>query len=396
MLTISKQPQGRFALFRLGFRPFFLGAAIFAAVSTLLWMLVLVFNQAIHINLPGIAWHAHEMIFGYSMAIIAGFLLTAVRNWTGMATASGVPLLGIFTLWLLARILPFWPGAYANIAMACCDIAFGVFLTIAVTIPIMRAKAWRQLAIVSKLALMILANLCFYAGLHGWLGNGMTIGIYTGFYLIIALILTMGRRVIPFFVERGVGYEVKLDNRRWLDLSSMVLFLLFFISDIFFAAKQLSAFIAIILFLLHGIRAYGWHTRGIWRKPLLWSLFIGYGFIILAFPLYSASVYFGLSPFLSVHAFAFGGIGVISFSMAARVSLGHTGRNVHLAPPALIYCLIMLVAGAILRVIVPIFAPGHYLLWLASSQILWIMSFVGFVVVYTPMLVSPRIDGQAG
>ena len=397
MLSISESKKSkRFALFNLGFRPFFLGATFFAALSILLWTLMLVFEQPIQINMPPIAWHAHEMIYGYTMAIIAGFLLTAVKNWTGRATLSGWPLILLFSLWAIARIAAFSSHASALHLMALADTFFGVFLIVATAIPIIQAKSWRQLAILSKLSLLVASNICFYYGLFGVLETGIHIGIYCGFYLIIALILTMGRRVIPFFTERGVDYKVDITNRLWLDISSMLLFLVFFIADVFFLAKQLAAVAALLLLILHGIRLYSWYTPGVWKKPLLWGLFLGYGFIVLAFPLYAAAVYFGISPFLSIHAFTYGGIGMITLSMIARVSLGHTGRDVHNPPAITAYLLGLLALGVVCRVIAPLLAPSHYTFWLASSQFLWIMSFAGFVITYAPVLLASRIDDQFG
>ena len=397
MLPTSKPNKpASFVFFETGFRPFFLGATIFAATSMLLWMLMLVFQQPIEVNMPSITWHAHEMIYGYTMAIIAGFLLTAVKNWTGLPTVSGWSLALLFGLWLIARIAPYCTHTNSIHLMAIADILFGIALLVAVAIPIVKAKAWRQMAILSKLLLMIVGNLCFYYGLFGWLDMGVHIGLYCGFYLIIALILTMGRRVIPFFIERGVGYEVNLVNRRWLDISSMLLFLAFFLADVFFQAKQFAAASALLLLILHSIRLHGWHTHGIWRKPLLWSLFVGYAFIILGFPLYAAAVYFGISPFLSIHAFAYGGIGIITFSMISRVSLGHTGRNVHQASKTIGYSLFLLVLGACVRVIGPLLAPNHYSFWIASSQALWVISFIAFIIIYTPILFAPRTDNQPG
>jgi uncharacterized protein involved in response to NO len=214
--------------------------------------------------------------------------------------------------------------------------------------------------------------------------------------MIVALILTMGRRVIPFFIERGVGYPVTLRNWRWLDIASMVLLLAFALCEVFLAARQAAAALALVLFVLYGIRLWGWHTPGLWRKPLLWSLYIGYGFIAAGFPLYTAGVYFNVSPFLAVHAFAFGGIGVVTLGMMTRVSLGHTGRNINRPPRSTGYLLALLVAGAIVRVVFPLADPAHYLWWVAVSGIMWIMAFAGVALVYFPILTKPRIDGQPG
>jgi uncharacterized protein involved in response to NO len=367
-----------------------------AIVAMLIWMLLLIFNLPIALNISATLWHAHEMVYGYAMAVIAGFLLTAVTNWTGRNTVTGLPLICLLGLWLVARILPFCPHPIAIYIMAAADISFGIGLGIAISLPIIQARAWKQTAVLAKVMIMVGGNTLFYTGLFGWVQSGTQIGLYIGFYLIIALILTMARRLIPFFTEHGVGYAVKLDNRLWLDIAALILFLVFFLSEVIFNKQNTAAIAALALFLLHGIRVFGWYTPGIWRKPLIWGLFIGYLFIILAFPLYAAAVYFQLSPFLSLHAFAMGGIGLITLSMLARVSLGHTGRNVHHAPAGTGYLLAFLAIGTLFRVIVPLLEPARYTLWLACSQLLWILSFTGFMIIYAPMLFKARIDGKFG
>lgn len=383
-------------LFNLGFRPFFLGAGIFSVLSMLAWAGTYSFGWELT-TAPGIAavsWHAHEMLYGYTLAVVSGFLLTAVKNWTGIQTASGWRLLFLFSLWALARIAAMTdlPAAFMFIL----DGLFILLLVLAAGMPVVRAKQWQQTAVISKVIVLGLGNVLFYAGVLGWIDKGIPWGIYSGLYLIISLILLLGRRVIPFFIERGVGYEVKLVNRRWLDISAMVLFLLFFIFEVFTDLKMIAAHLALILFIMHTVRLAGWHTRGIWKKPLLWSLFIAYTFIISGFLLKACGYYFNLYPFLAVHAFAFGGVGLVTLSMMSRVALGHTGRNIHQPPKAMIWAFVCLIAGAVSRVFLPLIYMENYAVWVALSQILWIAAFSLFVIIYFPILTRPRIDGQPG
>ncbi|HEX7025915.1 MAG TPA: NnrS family protein [Gammaproteobacteria bacterium] len=385
------------AVFNLGFRPFFAVAAAYALVAMLAWMGIYVFGGSLPLaTLPAMTWHAHEMIYGYSMAVIAGFLLTAVRNWTGVQTLHGLPLALLVAVWALARLAPFVNLPGGQYVLAALDLGFMIFLLVAVAIPIVRARQWRQLGIVSKLLLLGFGNTLFYAGVFGWSSQGDRIGLYIGFYLIIALILTMSRRLIPFFTERGVDEQVTLKNRRWLDIAALLLFVLFMLLEVFTGLKQAAAVTAILLFVLHAFRLYGWFTPAILRHPLLWSLHAGYTFIVAGFILYAAAVFFGISPFLSVHAFAVGGIGVITLGMMARVSLGHTGRNIRRPPKAVVYILLALIVAAVIRVFLPLVGMEHYRLWIALSQVFWILGFTGFLVVYSPVLIKPRIDGQPG
>jgi uncharacterized protein involved in response to NO len=391
----NRQIPGKFTLLDLAFRPFFLGAAAFSVLATLIWMAAYLFGWSIPFyDIPVVTWHAHEMIFGYSMAVIAGFLLTAVKNWTGIQTLNGFPLLLLFFLWLAGRVLPFLGESLPLEYVAITDSLFAVFLALGTTLPILRARQWKNLGIVTMPFLLLAGNVLFYAGVLGVLADGVNWGLYSGLYLVVALIFIMGRRVIPFFIEKGVGYPVQLKNRNWLDISSLVLFFLFWITDLFIAHEAAAALLAGVLAVLHGVRMAGWYTPGIWKKPLLWVLYLAYGSLLAGFVLKAAVYLFGISPFLAVHAFTFGGIGMMTIGMMSRVSLGHTGRNVFEPPAILFWIFAILFVGTIVRVLVPLLDPSHYTVWIGLSQALWIVSFSLFIYLYLPILVRPRADGR--
>ena len=384
------------AIFNLGFRPFFLGASIFSIVTISLWFLVI--NNYVSLivnNITLYQWHAHEMIYGYSIAVIAGFLLTAVRNWTGVQTLNGKPLAILFGLWVIARVL-FLFGTQYLLYAALFDLAFSLYLGIAIVTPIIKVKQWKQLGVLAKIILLTIGNICFYLGFFGYMDNGVHIGIYGGLYLIIGLVMTIGRRVIPFFIERGVGYEIKLINYRWVDISNLILILVFFISELFLNNANLSAVMAFGLFITNSTRLYFWHTPGIWKKPLLWSLFLSLMFIDLGFLLFALIPLLSISKFIALHALAFGGIGIITLSMMSRVSLGHTGRNINEPSVLIKYALILFSCGAVVRVFLPLVMMDYYLSWIVISQLLWITSFLLFAIVYTPILTQPRADGESG
>jgi uncharacterized protein involved in response to NO len=386
--------SGSVAVLQLGFRPFFLGASVFAVLSVLIWTGLYSLGWNFQPNgLSPVLWHAHEMIYGYSMAVVAGFLLTAVRNWTGVQTLHGYPLLILFLLWAAARILPFTQGLVSLQLMAIVDIVFIALLVIAVSYPVVKVRQWRQIGIISKLFLLLLSNSVFYLGVEGVLADGVRWGLYSGLYLLLALIFTVGRRVIPFFIEKGLGDSVQPRNWRWLDVASLVLFLAFWIVDVFVSLPGVAAVLAGLLAILHAVRLVGWYAGGIWANPLLWVLFLGYASVIVGFVLKVATFSFGVSPHLSVHAFAFGGIAMLTLGMMARVSLGHTGRSVLEPPSQLAAVFVLLYLGAVIRVGLPLIAPRHASLWITLSQLCWIVSFSSFVYVYTPILLRPRIDG---
>ena len=388
---------GSVPILNLGFRPFFAGAALFSLLSMLAWTAMYVFGRLAEASaLPQVIWHAHEMIYGYSMAVIAGFLLTAVRNWTGAPTITGTPLLLLFLLWLTGRILLAGGNSALLQAAALSDALFGAGLIFAILVPIVRVRQWSQLGIVSKIMLLIASNMVFYAGALGLLGDGIRIGLYSGIYLVLALILVMGRRVIPFFIEKGVGYPVQIRNRTWIDIASLVLFLGFWITDILQPDTPLVAGLSLALLVLHTIRLFDWHTPGIWRRPLLWVLYLGYAWLGAGFALKAAVPVLDISPLPALHAFAYGGIGMITLGMMSRVTLGHTGRNVFEPPAILLPMFTVLFAGAVFRVVLPLFDPDRYVIWVGISQVLWIAAFGIFLAVHLPMLARPRADGQPG
>jgi len=384
------------ALFNLGFRPFFMGASLFAIASIGYWLR---FNQGFFpLNLSTLSpfqWHAHEMIFGYSLAVIVGFLMTAVKNWTGQQTPHGLPLAVLFSLWLIARILWLY-NENAIFFAAIFDLSFITLSMIAIAKPVIATKKWRQLAILSKLILLGAANLVFYLSALDVIENQIHLSIYAGLYLVIGLILTIGRRIIPLFVQSGVDETATLFNAKWLDISSLLCFLAFFISVLFFSNSLIPQIAASLMVIITTIRIVGWYTPGVWKSPLLWSFYISLFFIDVGFLLFALSGPFQISPFLSTHAFAVGGIAVITMGMMARVSIGHTGRSLKNPPTRIFYALILLTLAAIVRVLIPVFTDDAYFMWVNLSGILWLLSFTLFCSIFIPIWTQPRIDQKYG
>ena len=362
----------------------------------LLWMDVYIHHWPVSVT--GISifqWHAHEMIYGFAVAVIAGFLLTAVKNWTGVQTLHGAGLMVLFVLWAVPRVLLLFGTSLVFVA-GLFDLLFMLGLTVAIFQPINQVKQWKQAGILAILALLLIGNALFYLGAVGVVDNGVFIGIRGGLFLVIGLILFMGRRVIPFFIEVGVGYKVTVKNSQRLDVAIMVLYGLFLIAEVGIANEWLVALLALGLLISNSIRLAGWYTPGIWKKPLLWSLFIAFAAINFGFLLMALTPVLKLPPLVVLHAFSVGGIGVIILSMMARVTLGHTGRNVQQPPSTVVIAVILLMLGAVFRVIVPLLTTSYYPMWVAISQLLWIVAFLLFLISYLPMLVKPRIDGQFG
>jgi uncharacterized protein involved in response to NO len=382
------------ALWSRGFRPFFLGASVFAILAMGNWLLV--YRFGLQLDLTGLSifqWHAHEMLYGYAMAVIAGFLLTAAWNWTGHETANGAGLALIFIFWVLARVL-MASGTRFLVYAAAADLLFMLGLGIAVGRPIIKVRQKRQTMVLLIIALLAAANLLFYLGVAGLVDQGVRLGTHSGLYLVLGMVLFMGRRVIPFFTKGGVGYPVELKNARWNDIATSILFPAFLISEVFFQHHVAGALLAAGLFLSNSLRINGWHTLGVWQKPLLWGLFASFIMINLGFLLRAMMFVTTIPDFLPIHAFAVGGIGIITMSMMARVTLGHTGRNVHQAPPVMAFLLGAMVLTATIRIFFPLMDPGHYQLWITVSGIMWIISFSLFAIIFIPMLSRQRIDAR--
>ena len=383
-------------ILRLGFRPFFLAAGVFSILAMAIWMASYVFS--VEFTFSGISpnlWHAHEMMFGYVMAVVAGFLLTAIKNWTGEEVLRGKPLAFLFLLWLVARLLPL-TGLMMVEIIAVVDVAFLFFLGIACVRPVLKVKQYKQIGIISKIFLLMLCNVAFYLGIMGVLADGVQWGLYSALYMLIALIFVMMRRVMPMFIKNGIDGEVELTNRAWVDHSSLVLLVCLWVSDVFTDYDNATAVFAVLLTLLHTLRLSGWYTSKIWSKSLVWILVVAYASFILGFALKALSITSGISPFLSVHAFTAGGIGLLTIGMMSRVALGHTGRSVFEPPAIVFWSFAVLLLGVIVRVVFPLFNMELYVYWVSISQVLWMVSFAIFVYVYAPMLLSERVDGRDG
>jgi len=392
-----KKKTAKFAFLDLGFRPFFLGASSFAFLAISIWMMIYSLRWQIPLkHFAPMTWHAHEMIFGYTTAVIAGFLLTAVKNWTGTQTLHGYSLLVLFLLWVVARCLPFFGDIVPLDMIAVTDCLFLLLLIASLSVPLFKAKHWKSFILVSHLLLLLISNIVFYLGADGILPHGIHYGLYIGLYLILSLIFIMGRRVIPFFIEKGVDYPIQLTNWKWIDNSHIIIFWCFVIADLTNYNAYITAVFAGLSCGIHGLRLGGWYTRGIWKNPLLWVLYLAYASMVIGFALKVLVIVNGLSVFLAVHAFAFGGIGMMTTGMMARVALGHTGRGVLSPPRSLFWIFALLTCGTLIRVFFPLIDSAFYLLWITLSQLLWMLAFAGFVYLYFPILIHPRIDGRYG
>jgi len=378
--------------FALGFRPFFLFAGIAAVVLLGLWLLIYRGVLAAPDYYGGMAWHGHEMLFGYTVAVVAGFLLTAVKNWTGIQTPRYWPLAGLSLLWLLGRVLPFVPGLPGWL-IALVDVAFLPLLALGIAVPLFRAKQPSNIPFVFVLLAMAVANALFHLQLLG-IATTLQAGIRLEVGLLVLLLAVMGGRVIPFFIERGLP-GVKNKSWPWLEKLAIASVVLFVLGDLFFPASGVTIAITFFAAAVHLLRVAGWYHHRVWSVSLLWVLFVGYAWVGVGLLLHGLAAMELLNPMLALHAFTVGGVGILTLGMMARVSIGHTGRMMQ-AHPVMGWAFAFVALAAVVRVILPIFFPAMYVRWIDIAGLLWLMAFVSFVVIYFPMLTKPRVDGQEG
>ncbi|WP_429148888.1 NnrS family protein [Aeromonas rivipollensis] len=382
-------------LFRLGFRPFFLLGALFSCLAMLGWLGQL--NN--WFALPGIGnpiwWHAHEMLFGFGAAIVAGFLLTAVQNWTAHPGVRSWPLALIVGLWVLPRCLLPWLGE-DNLILMALDLAWLPLCAWFLAKPVIMTRQWRNLFFVPLLLIMTLLNGASWLWRDEW--SAVEHLLITTVLLFTTLIAVMGGRVIPFFTARGTGQE-KAPPSPWLErgaLASLWLILLLWLLPDSWTNSLYMVPLYIVAAGLHLGRQMRWRPGTTLAQPLLWSLHLAYLFIplgLLALAAQAAGLSLSLS--LASHLLSAGCMGTMILGMIARVSLGHSGRALHVGRRiTLAFALVIL--SAFMRVLLPLYWPSLTLTGWNLSGWSWIAAYGLFVWVYTPILTRPRADGRPG
>jgi uncharacterized protein involved in response to NO len=391
--SMQKQaPPKGFAPFALGFRPFFLAAGVFAVLLLGLWLLVL--RGWIDTgSLPPAVWHGHEMLFGYTVAVIAGFLLTAVQNWTGLRTPSGTPLAALFLLWLAGRVVFLVPDIPAGLAAAV-DILFLPILTVVLARSLLKTKQLHNYPFPLLLLALTAANALIHMEALGWTRDTATPGLHLAAYVIVVMVVVMGGRVIPSFTDN----KLRTRARRWkaVEWLTPAATLVALAAALLAPESHVTALLAAAASAIHFVRLAGWHTRKLWSVPLLWILHLGYGWIVLGFALLAlSSAGMPEAGSSALHAFTAGGIGVLTLGMMARVSLGHSGRLLEPAP-AMTLAFVAVNVAALIRVALPLLFPAAYAQWIEVAGLAWILAFGIFVTVYAPILLRPRVDGKPG
>jgi uncharacterized protein involved in response to NO len=364
------------ALFALGFRPLYLLAGTYAALGVGLWGL----QYAGWLPGANMFWHAHEMLFGYAFAVIAGFLLTAVRVWSGLPTPSGAPLAAIAAVWILARALALYSLPLAAIA----DLVFAVAVAWGIGRPLIASGNRRNWFFIALVLALGAASIAFQA----YPQRGLALGLD----VVLFVMVVVAGRVVPMFTNNAIpGAGAR--RMAWLEKAALAAVLLLLLVDVLDLPGK--GPLALVAAGLHAWRLALWsplRTRG---RPIVWILHTSYAWIVVHLALRGLAAFDLVPAVLATHALTVGAVGGLTLGMMTRTSRGHTGRPLAIGRAELAaYALVQ--AAAVVRVFVPLAWPGGYAQTIVASALLWSAAFAFFTVAYFPILTRPRLDGQPG
>ena len=395
MLTINEKLErsalpkpAKFALFALGFRPFYLLASAFAALAIPVWVLVL--SNVISLPMPGVLWHAHEMIFGFAVAVIVGFLFTAGRNWTGLPTPTGGRLASLAGLWLLGRIgMASSGGAVA----ALIDVAFLPAAAVALALVLIKAESRRNYFILVLLSVLALTNITFHLARFDVLALDPLRPLWFALSLITVLETVIGGRVIPMFTASALRNVKQWQNRRFelAAIAMTAIALLLWVLDLAAIGAPIAALAAALQF----ARCLGWNPWAARRNPLLWVLHLAHMWIPIGLALLAMVQWGALPSSAGVHALAIGATGGLVIGMITRTALGHTGRML-VAGKVEVTAYVLVQLAAVSRVLTIMAFPGLVLGGIHVAATLWALAFGIYFIRYLPWLVRSRPDGRPG
>ncbi len=393
MLNIEEphpQPARGFALWQLGFRPFYLLAGTFSALSVLLWSLQ--FSGWLgHAYLAGPLWHAHEMLFGYGLAVVVGFLFTAGRNWSGQPTPTGWPLALLALLWVAGRVLVLTPF---GVAAAIVNTAFPLAAAAGLAMPLVRAKNRRNYFFVGLLVAMGIAQLGLHLAQLGVVTLPGWVGVRLALDMMLFIMAVMGGRVIPMFTNNGVpGAKARRDET--LERVALGSVLALIAADLAGLGGVPLAGLLLLCTAAHAARLALWQPWRTLRTPLVWVLHAAYAWIVLHLALRLLAELGWIMPSVATHALTAGAIGGMTIGMMTRTTRGHTARPL-LADRFDVASYACILIAALVRVAVPLVAPGATVGAALLSGWLWACGFALFTLRYAPMLLRPRLDGKPG
>ena len=387
-------------IFRLAFRPLFLGGTVFSVIAIIFWAYYWV-KPFVWMPYGGpVWWHGHEMLFGFGSAIVVGFLLTAVQSWTGIIGIRGKPLAALALTWLCGRLLLAFGVAYnlPEWSIALGDIIFLLLATIAMAYPVIKVKQWRNLIFVPILTVLTLLNATSHWAVINHQPEIARQSLHGTIILFSLIISILGGRVIPSFTANTTRCNRK-SPIKWLEvisISSIICLIIIAFTGFDNVAAELLLIVSVVAALANGWRASRWGIQYCRSEPLLWSLHIAYIFIPLAYlmlALHSLGLMANTSA--ALHSITVGAIGGMILAMISRVTLGHTGRQLN--PPRLITVAYVFISlAALIRVTVPAWLHEYTGWAIGMAGVLWALAFALYIFFYAYMLVTPREDGRPG
>jgi uncharacterized protein involved in response to NO len=383
-------PPG-FALWNLGFRPFYLLAGLFATLSVPAWMAQYAGWLGAHAIIAGPLWHAHEMLFGYALAVIVGFLFTAGRNWANQPTPTGATLGAIAALWIAARVLVL---SHYALAAAAADTVFALAAAAALAVPFWRSGNRRNYFFVALLLGMGAANLAFHLAMAGVLDLPLQRALQVGLDIVLFIMVVMAGRVIPMFTMNGIP-GVFCMRFPWIERLAPGSILLLLAADVLGAPVAVIGPIAAVAAAAHAARLGFWRPWLTLKTPIVWILHVSYAWIAIALALRALAAYDLVPASLATHALTVGAVGGLTLGMMTRTSRGHTGRPLQ-AGRAEVFCYLTIELAALTRVFLPLAFPSFYLQAIVASGVLWSFAFAVFTIAYWPILSRPRLDGKPG
>lgn len=393
LMTIEEAPPAPsrasiHALFALGFRPFYLLAAAFGAVSVPLWVAA---QAGLHVPARiDLLWHMHEMVYGFAIAVIVGFLYTAGYAWTRLWTPRGWRLAAIAGVWIAGRASML---AAPPLLAAAVDLAFLPVAALPLYRVLKRSGNRRNMFLVVLLGMLALSNLLYHAAALGWLRLDPLAPVHAAIVLIVAIEAVIGGRVIPMFTANAVpGVQPVQDARR--DKTALGLTVLAGAAWTCGLPAPFTAVLALGAAAAHALRLAGWMPWRTWRNPLLWIMHVSYAWIPLGFLALALAQYGIVTQSAAVHLLTVGSMAGLVIGMMTRTALGHTGRPLKAGRAEI--CMYVLAQAAVLTRFAAAVAPGARMAWLVAAAGCWSACFLAYLAVYLPFLAAPRPDGREG
>ncbi len=383
------------ALFALAFRPFFLFGPLYGVLAILYWAGYQLSLNGLPPYFEGTLWHAHEMLFGFVASILAGFLLTASKNWAKTRGVHGSTLLILILTWLAGRIAILFSAILPAWLVAFSDLAFLPFLTFLLWCTLSKGAAKTNFIFVLWLAVFFTANALMHLEALGLPAQTARTGYLLGVDTVTVIMVLMGGRVIPMFTQNAVP-GIEIAKRPWLERLAVFTVVAYLLSDVVEETSLITALAAILAGAASFFRLAGWKPLSTVERPILWALHLGYAFLSLGLIARGLSLtLFPVKSSIPLHLITAGAMGMLILGMISRVSLGHTGRPLIVSKPIVVaYWLVFL--GAVVRVLVPLLFPSVYIVGMAGAALIWSAGLILFAIVYWPILTQPRIDGLEG